>query len=300
MGKKILNVLGVLVALVLSLVMIVMLVVTPVISGATKLSQKETIHSMVKSIDLSGVFESEGEDLVTALVDTEFVKEMLNLYVDDLLAELDGEPKTHLTAETLDELKETHKEELMGILREMLLASETENGEQITEEFLTDAMVEEYLDEFYGEYVLVLVEELPGLEELGVDDEVLEGIQALRSKMVQTAAIVVLVVLSLLIFACRFPRFKGFLWLAVLNILVCPVIILVRNALNLMVETFLTEDLMGLHGVIEPVLTVFRGSMMTCAVVYGVLAVIYIAAFVVGRKVLGKKQAVVEEEIVTE
>ena len=305
MEKKILNVLGILLSILLSLVLLVMLIITPVISGATKLAQKETLHSMVESIDLSGVFASEEEDVITLMVNSEFFKDMMDLYVDNLLAELDGEPREVLTVEALKDLKETHEDELMEIMRSLIeveaegievegIELEDIELEDIElEEVLTDEFVSESLDEFFEEFSAGLVGELPTLEELGVSQEVLTAIQMFRSKQVQNAAIVAIVALSLMIFGCRFVRFKGFMWLAVVNVLACPVVVVIRGALGLVVEMFLTEDLMGMNGVIEPILNVLRNSMMKCVVIYGVCAVVYVVAFVVGRKLV-KKNVVAE------
>lgn len=290
MGKKILNVFGVLVSIVLSLVLLVMLIITPVISGVTKLSQKETLHSVVENIDLTGFMELEEGNPAAALVETEFFSGLLDLYLNDLMAELDGQPQTNMSAEALDQLKETHEEELLAVMRAMLedTAEENELEGMLPDGILTDEMVLEALDEFYDEIAPTLVEELPTLEELGLSQEVLDGINQLRSKKIQTAAIVMIAVLSLLILGCRWPRFKGFMWLAVVNILVCPVMLVARSGLGIMTEMFLSEDLQGLNGVLEPILAVFRGSMMTYAVVYGILAVLCVLVFVLGRK-MGKK-----------
>lgn len=293
MGKKILNVFGVLVSIVLSLVLLVMLITTPVISGVTKLSQKETLHSVVENIDLTGFMEMEEGNPAAALVETEFFSGLLDLYLSDLMAELDGQPQTNMSAEALDQLKETHEEELLAVMRAMLedTAEENELEGMLPDGILTDEMVLEALDEFYDEIAPTLVEELPTLEELGLSQEVLDGINQLRSKKIQTAAIVVIAVLSLLIFGCRFVRLKGLIWLAVVNVLVCPVLLVARSAFGTMAEMLLGDDFQGLNGVLEPVLNILRGSMMTWAIVYGALAVVYILIYVLGRKA-GKKNEV--------
>lgn len=290
MGKKIANVFGILVSIVLSLILLVMLITTPIISGATSLSQEKTIHKLVESIDIAGFIEVEEGDPTAALVDTEFFREVLDRYVSDLLAELDGEPQDHLSLDVLNELKEEHEDELVDFMRALLLTDES-----ISEELLTDDLIRESLDEFYGELASALVAELPTLQDLGVDQEVVAGITLLRSKMVQTTMIVIVAVLSLLILGCRWPRFKGFMWLAVDYILACPVIVLLRGAMGVAVSMVLTDDLAGLDGVLDPILVVLKKSLTTGLLIYLVLAVVFVLVFVFGRKAL-KKRAVVQEE----
>lgn len=291
MAKKIANVCGIFVAIVLSVILLLMLMLTPIISGVTTLVQGKTLHKLVENIDFTEFIpEPEGNstdptvNAMFELVETEFFVECVNLYVSDLLAALEGEQPDNLTLDALNGLKEEHREELTEVMHNMLLAVDG-----VSEELVTDQIVQERLDEMYDELIPALVEQLPTLEEIGVEQEVLDGLILLRDKTIKMAFIAVIVVVSLLILVCRWPRFKGFIWLAVVYILSCPVVLLERSFMDGIGSSILTDELADLTQVLELILASLKHSMIIGAVVYMVLAVIFVVIAVLGRKMLKKK-----------
>lgn len=295
MAKKIINVFGILLAVVLSLLLLVFAIAAPVTAAATSLVQKDTLQGIVDSIDYNellpglvpeGQMSPQDEELILQLLETEFISEVTSLYMDDLLAQLDGstEPPS-LTVETLQELAEEHTDELVPILRPYFIeggmVSETTSDSQIA------AMIASYFGEA-GEYILAY---LPGLDDLGIDAETVMLISLFRSKLVQNVMTAILVILSLLVLGCRWPRFKGFMWLAVVYFLAAIPVLLLGFGVTASVPMLLAEEMGELTVLFTPVLAAMTKVLYTNAIVYLVLTVVFVLIFVFGRKLLKKCKA---------
>lgn len=277
MGKKTANVFGILAAIVLSLVLLVMLVVTPLISAATSLTQEKTLHTIVDRIDLTEQDLVGEDDPYAELLTSPFMSDLLKLYVQDLLAELEGSGEEFLTVEALSALAEEHMDELIPFLHEVA---------DDPEELLPDDELQQELMEYLRQDGQELLNQFPSLAELGVTDEVIGIITALRSKIVLKACAVIAIILSMLVFTCRWPRFKGFMWLAVVSLLGSGLLRLV----NLFLDLFVPAP-PGLSGAVTPVLDSVTGTLNTAALIYLGVTAVFILVFAFGRKSLRKKAA---------
>lgn len=286
MGKKIANISGIILAMLLSVLLLFMLIITPIFTGATSLFQDRTLYTLVEKVDFTEFFPVEEENAInpmSELMKTEVVGEFVKLYVQDLLDSLDGKQPSNLTLDALNGLKEEYKEELVGILRDKMLEG------SVSEEMLTDEAVQKQLDELFDATVPALLEELPTLEELGVEQEVLDGIILLRNNGLNMVFIVAIAILSLLILCCRWPQFKGFIWLAVVYLIASLGTVLMRNLMSDTIPVMLTDGMENMIGVIEPILSVLKHSMSMGMIVYLVLAVVFVTITLLGRKKLKKK-----------
>lgn len=303
--KGVLNVLGVLAAFLLSLLLAAVLFCTPVVSATSALMQTDTIRTMLKEIDFSEIFVSEGDgsdylegvdaETVDALVGSTMLQETIDLYVEGVFAVIEGKAeKIEITAEQINAIGQEHLDELMPIVEAMV---EAEMKEQIDSGQLEGEIEipEEQLREIAGEMVSACAEgiaqALPTESDLGLDATVVQGIAMLRNGMVLGSLIAAAAVLSVLILLCRFMRFKGFMWLGVVYLLCALGSFSMASAVKGSLIRRMLLDLVPVGaGVINPLLATLSSPMMRCAVVMLVLAIVFIAVFVVGRNFLKKRE----------
>lgn len=284
MGKKVINVFGILAAVILSVVLLATLIAAPVVSACTSLVQEKTMHKLVESIDFSGLVAAGEDDPSAALFETEFFAQLLTLYTDDVLAALDGKEQTNLTEDALNALVQEHMDELVPFMRAMLEDEETDA-------ILTDDVLEQAVTEMFATDGGSFLEMFPPVEALGIDAGLLEGISVLRSKAALTSVIIAVVVLSLLVYGCRWPRFKGFMWLAVVYFLGAGATALIGLSVSAVVPALLMAELEPLMGVFLPILTMLKNALLTGALVELALVVVFVLVFVFGRKALKKRKA---------
>lgn len=281
--KSICNVLGILIAIVLSLVLLVFLIVSPVFSGVTSLVQSETLHNIVRQIDFSELMVADPSDpsaaMLGELMQTDLMGEVMDLYIDDVLSSLDGtSAQPALTPSAVNALVLEHMDELLPIMREY-----AGDDPAIDDEILKQVIV----SMFDGES---LVTALPSPADLGITEEVIYALSLIRSKALLTGSIILAAVLSLLVFALRWPRFKGFMWLAVVYIISALFNLASGAGVSVALPTLAAGYDPRLSGVLLPILAVLTSAFFTSAAILGVLAIAFILIFVFGRKALKKKK----------
>ena len=287
--KTIMNVLGILLAVVVSFVLAIVLVGTPVVSGAASFFKPDNMSKIIRSMDFEKLlFENEtlqaslGEygPFLDALKDTDVLEEVAGLYVEDMLASLNGSSERHLTADAVQELLVKNMEDIMPVVKAQL-------GDVAA--FLPEEELEAYVASYVGAYGEDIISVLPDINELGLSEDVLAGVRLLGEGAIVMALYVGIAVLSLLLVLLRFPRFKGFIWLGVVLLLSAGVVGVasfgIGGAGALLVS--LAGSMAEL--VAEPILAVLSAAMFKGAGIYAGLAVLFIIVFVVGRKLLIRK-----------
>lgn len=289
--KKILNVFGVLISIVLSLLLAAVLVTAPVVSAATSFLRADTLRKVVGSVDFSALLDemagaAEGTDaeseMLLELMNTELVEEMIGLYIEDALAVLEGsgvEPK--LTEEAVRGLIDEHADELVPALKGMM-------G---TEMVVPDEELEKMARELFMEKSGEILEMLPTLESVGIspDNPYVQGLLFLRGGAVLTAVLVAAAVISVLILLFRFVRFKGFMWLGVVYMISAVLVLFTGLGTRSIGLTIMTSFVPGIGSVATSVVSTFAAGLYKGAGVLAVLAVVFIAVFVIGRKLLRKR-----------
>lgn len=296
-AKKILNVLGILLSIVLSLILTAVLILTPLTSAATSFLQAETLHRAVGTLDLSALLPEEGQDeMMSALLETELANDLLILYVDDLLAALDGSTERALTRGALNSLVLEHMDDLMPLVRpyaiELAKASvEIPGGTEINwDEVLTEDIIAAAIVQYVDENGEELLGQFPTAQDLGIDQSVVNIISAFRSKEILTATITAAAVLSVLILLCRWVRFKGFMWLGVVYLLSAVIDFLYAALVKKMDAALLITELPELQGVVPTLTEILSPALMRGAAVIAVLGVVFVIVFIAGRLLLKKSK----------
>ena len=296
--KGIANVFGILLELVLSLVLFVMLITTPLASAAGSFMQTETLKKVVKNIDYAELFtdmEIVGDmsetgldpEMIATLMESGMVEDIVELYADGVFDMLEGKTdEIALSAETVNGILQKYLDDIVPIVKAMIPAEYPVPDEMIRS--MTSEMLKEYSGEITGM--------LPTAEDLGINREIVMAVNMLRDGTVLMGIIGVVGVLSILILLCRFVRFKGFMWLGVVYMIGGVISFLASMSMGDAVKSVVAAAEPGLEAVITPITGIIAAEMMKGAGVLVGLAALFIIVFVVGRKIMRRRNEMLQTQ----
>lgn len=291
--KKVLNVFGIIFGVIFSAALIVSLTVTPVLSGATNFFNTKNLQKMVNSIDFADILtESMGTassaaeaQMLDTFMEAGVIEEFVTLYVEDLFAELDGDPTAKkLTPERVVQIFDKHMDVMVQMAKSQMDAE--------TLQYVSDAEIEVMLRQGLEQEAPSMIASFPSLQELGIDEEVLDVVRTLRDGFLLKVGIALVVIFTLIVLACQFPRFKSFMWLGVDFVLGGGFAFVAAVGFELILKTAMVSMPFGMD-VLNPMIAGFTGSIKKGAFVELGLAVLFIVIFVVGHK-LSKPKATPE------
>lgn len=248
--KKVLNILGIIMAWLLSVVLVVMLIVTPLTFSALSLLNGDTVAKVVidtltsvidnadsqPSAENGGIMslsdttqpadtEKVGKDILEdmlgdkisqeqmgAILSSKAAKELIQAYTGDLTnAIIGGSQETSFTADNIKRIVNDNIDEIVEVLQ--TAAPELADADAAELKSSIQKAVDEGAEE--------IVNALPKPEE--IKEELLESVPALESVIeilamkdtIKLTVIGAIVLLSGLIFLCRIPGLRGFRWLGV-------------------------------------------------------------------------------------
>lgn len=285
--KFILNFFGILLAIILSIITLGTLIITPIISSASSFLQTDTLHKMISDINLSDMFESyiteaapdSWDDLDVEFIDefmsSELVKDIIDLYLNNLLGIVEQDRIDSINQEQIDMLLNKHMPEMISIIRPRIPA----------ELPVTDAEITQYATSALTPILVELVALLPTFEDLGLDSTTISILHMLHNGTLLRYTIYAVLILSLLIVLCRFPRFKGFGWLSVAYLLATLILFLLgQNAQNIISALLSEEFLEKTDFLLQPLLNLFRSNFLFVARNTLIVTVACLFVFILGRK----------------
>lgn len=330
--EKIGNVLCIILSWLLSIVLVVMLILSPVMLSALSLLNANTItkvvtdtltqsllpeaqkdaagdYSLTKLSNTSQPANAVGDalkgilgdnatpELVEQILSSKMAKEFIKTYTGDLTNVLTGSDKApQLDAEKVKAIVKDNIDEIVAIAKEIKPDLSADDIEKLKSE-ITKAV-----DEKAEELVLAL----PKPEEL--KNSLMESSPELRTAFdilaakntIKLAVIGVIVLLSVLIFACRLWGFRGFRWLAVdlfvgggFNMLICLGLLVGRSVIGQ-----LTADEPIDAALAGSLLSAFTTGMLIRTVVMLVAGGGLLTAYIFIKKVRNMKTADVYDIIV--
>lgn len=297
------NIFGVLFAIVLSLVLLVTLIASPIITAASDFVKPETIREVVTTIDYQKVLEDNGIDLgssmeefgipsdaVNQIMQTDAVGDVIELYVKEIEAAIAGEDVSYITPDAIKQIAGENLPALVDIIFDYI--PEEEIPEDMTKEEIK-AEVETAFTEYIDTNAEEIISYLPDVKEVivqSVDTQVIETIRYVQNGTFTAAVWIAIAVLSLLIYGCRWPRFKGFMWLGVVYLLGTAVTFALRSVLTgpLLEEILASAPEANIIAV--PAIDVVQESIIKVGIILSVLTVLFIATFIVGRVFLAKRK----------
>lgn len=301
------NIFGVLLSIVLSIVLLAVLIVSPVFTAASDFVKPETIHTVIKNIDYEKILVDNGIDVensmqeygipaeaITDIMESDMVGDVIDLYVKEVEAALAGDmDASYLNADAIKLIAGENIDDLVDIAFQFIPKEEISQDvpvENLKQEI--KAGITEYVDTNAEE----IVSYLPDVKEMivqTVDTQVVETIRYIQNGTFTTAVWIAIAVLSLLIFGCRWPRFKGFMWLGVVYLLGTVCTFTLGSVLNGPLLEMILESAPGADIIAVPALDTVQASIVKVGIILAVLTAVFIAAFIVGRVFLAKKKKAV-------
>ena len=285
--KTILNVLGALLAIPVAMLLAAWLMLAPVLMSAAAWLQPDAVKQIIRDIDYDAFLDETTADTpeLEKLMKTEAVAEILELYLEDLLAQMEGKQAWTLFHEqAVRDTFEKHWDELLPIFRELL---KEEVDSSLDPDTLSDEELKEMLRETFDETLPQLIEDMETAEELGIDvPEIRLAIQLLRSYRLTLAVVLVAVMLSVLLFLFRVYRLRGFIWLGVVYFITAGLTLIMSQGLRLAVAMMPAE--VAVIG--EQLLAVTAGKLLIGALIYGAVAIASVVAAVLYHNHLQKQQ----------
>ncbi len=291
-------------------ILFVLVSFTAVLTGTvSSMTQPKTIVKFVEQIDFveifgdaMGVSDSSGEsgipaELINEFKETEFAKTVISSYTEGIVAAVKGEEIPDSLSETeLLQLIDDNLDDLVGMVKEY---APEEAVQELSEEELKS-----FVKEGIGEFA----KQLPTVKEVVTMAKVEEIIPAeakvLFGPTLTISLAVVALVLAGIIYALRFWRFGGFMWIGVSFVITA----LLVGALSFgsgMILPAIKAGMGEMGALLDTGALIITGQLNTALIVLVVTAVLFIAGYIVLYNLVVKKkiaaaaaQAKIEEPVV--
>lgn len=295
------NALTAILAVLLSVVLILLLPVTAVygivLNTITPQSISQIVQTSVTDFVESPDFEqmildndavqSNIEELgitteaVSQLMQSEAAGKVIDLLSADFSNALNGSDEVNLTPEALLTIVKEHADELADIAVEM--ADEPLDKTKIRQQIIDT--VERDAEQFTA-----IMPDVESLRNDITDDGTAARILALLNTAYLWAAYGVCLVVALLIYACRYYRFGGFLWLGVDSLLVGGLLGGISMGMTRVAVTLLPADMGNLKGIVLSVMDRVSHSFLIQALIHVGVAVLLIGGYILLYTLVIKKK----------
>lgn len=302
--NKVWNVLGCIAATLVSIVLVALILVVPVygsVAGFTKPEViTETVVETVQNLDLEEMMPSAEDvqeilpvdgitvDTIKDLMETEAVADAISLYAEDVLASLlDGSEERAFTAEALKAIADEQIDNLVAAVKPYLPEESAVNDEQIAAEI--KSAVDTHAE--------ILVEALPVPAPTETDDGgILDLIRDVVSPTFLIGLIAAIAVCALIIYACRFKRFGGLLWLGVDALIAAvPVTLLAILFGGSFIVDVAATVAPSVGTLLRPATAIISRNFTVTAVICAMAGVILIVTYILLRRYTLRKTAASSE-----
>lgn len=285
-------------AVILSIVFIVSAVATVLCATVVAFIKPENIVELVQSVDYSSLLANMEdmntpdpdvpsatpesgykEELIDDIMKSETAKELLGEYAQGVTSVITGnELSEGLTADKLQNIVNENMDEIVGLVKEHSdgSLSDDEIREQINTEIIDKA------DE--------IVAMLPSVEDVkdATEDQAVKMLGKIFKPTLTYAMIALTVIIALLIYACRYKRFGGFIWIGVDCLLASALVFVVSVAVNLCQSVIV--DMLSINiEIVDSILMILTSTISKGLWTLVIAAVVCIAACIILRKVVNKK-----------
>lgn len=298
--KKVLNVLGIIIAWFLSFAIIVLLFASPILMSAFSVAKPEQIIDSLQNIELRDAvlamdaIDSDNEQLVQ-LLSTNAAQEMYNAYISGMIGIFDPtQEQNPLTGEKIAQIVHDNIDELYTIVCETvpeISGLPVEEGKQQVETMFTQSISEVI--------VQLPTPEAIRQEMIGADPAVQAAMDVIcNTDIIKLSFVIEIVVLSALIFVCRLPGFRGIRWLSVdlfvafgLAVVPCVAVAIAPGVLTMLAEGNVLASMM-----IQEFWGVFSVGVYVRTAVLLVSAIVLLVLYkVVKKAIANNKRTIVAE-----
>jgi len=287
--KVIFNIFGILAASLLSLILFATLFTTPIISTAASFLNSDTLYKIVKTIDYIQFIPKTDNpqqnqlqaEIINELIDTKFVEDIITMYTDNLFHALEeNNTDVALTAADISAVANKHFDELLPIFKARI-------GIDLP---LSDSEIQQYAKQYIDELAPEIASMFPTLSDLNIEPSVLTALHNLYSGIVVKSFLFVIGILSFLVLLCRFPRFKGFMWLGITYLCAAAFLFLLTFTVKTTGISLFTELIPISSIIVKPFFAALTAEVFKGAGIIFALAAGFIFIFIFGRKHLSETQ----------
>ena len=281
-------------AFILSIVLILVAITDALFYTGADLLKAEHVSELLHNVTHTAVINHEvfqetaeeknvSDELVDDILESQLFDELIDELSEDFTAEflgkdydgaLDTEGLKRLTAQHMDEIYEivdTHTDEKVNRekLEEGIMKAIDENKEDIDQTLAASVMI---VDE--------------------IDDDLLALLRVIFGSTATIFLTITIVILAGMIYACRYRRFGGFIWLGVDFFFVALGVFGIRSALDFAAELMMADAHVStsVSSLLVPMLKILDNDLNTAVIIYAVVAVLCIAAAIVLKNTVGKKK----------
>ncbi len=283
----------------------------PIASSATSFTKSDTLKSIFEKIDFSVFlgFENETEDgtadidgeiqdqikdeaeekgfsseVIEKILKTDAARELFDLVAEDISAAMRGDvSESKITVDAIKDIVKNNVDEIANTVYEFLPADEKTS----LEEFKTTIIEES--NSFAPEIAEGLADiKVSFAEDMG--KEIFDILKIFSSGIICVFFWVAVVILSALIYLCRFPRFKGFMWLGAVYMFSALCSFIMFLTLENLLFGILSQEMGENIGFVSPLFDVFVSQYGITSLIFFATAVVMIGAFVAGRIWLNKRK----------
>lgn len=297
------NVITAIVAAFLSVMLVTLCIIIPVYRSLTAIAKPKQLVTLVQEIDYAQlVTENEGvqsaieefgipADVVNDLMSSDAMGEIIGLFAKDISDVLAGKEvaQNRVTADAIKNIVNENIDEIADIAKSIA-------GEEVSDEDI--ATIKDSITKAVNENADEIVSALPNVKELTsvIEVEGAEVITAILGPTITIILIAIAAVIAGLIYACRFRNFNALLWLGIdfgtAALIVCAIAAFIGSGF---VSTFITEMASINGSIVDSVVKVYSGGLITGFVILFVLCALFITGYVLLKVfVLNKNQAVPE------
>ena len=283
-----------LLAVILSIMLIIVAVIAALFYTGSDLLKTEHVAELLHNVTHTAAINHEvlqkaaeekniSDELVEDILESQVFEEVIYELSEDFTSELLGEGNGDiLNTEDLKLLVSQHMGEIYEIVDEHI-------EEEVSREKLESGIIKA-LDENSEDIDKTLEEAVMIVDD--IDDDLLTILRIIFGSTATMLLTVTVIVLSALIYACRYRRFGGFIWLGVDFIFVALGVFAIRSTLNFAAELMMADAdaATSVNSLLLPVLKIMDKGLNTAVIIYAVIAVLCIAAAIVLKNTVGKKK----------
>lgn len=313
------NGLGIVLSSLLSVVLVVLLLAAPFVSAVCSFTQPDTIHKVIKDIDFVEIVAQHEELQLTlaqygidghfldGVTETELMEKLVEAYVQSIFEGKKFDPHV------VEDIIVAYKDDAITLFRRLAEEKGSNIANLSDEEFFSqilNAVRTEWekitsvlpsaedmgiTQAHYDQWASAARDKLPlqAPKKLGEASALIDTVESgvktvgdilfyIRSGAPVRIVLTVIVVFSVLILACRWPRFKGCMWLCVLYFLSALLDFAISGAM-----TGLAAARDGVTGLlISPVISVFAGELTKYGIFLVVIGAVMLVVFILGRVIL--------------
>ncbi len=288
--KKILSVIGAILASFLTPILVCLLIAAPFINMVASFTAPDFIPELISKVDVASLLESNAElkesleksdvktEDIETFLKTDAIGDITKLYYEDLTeVALGNREESKFTAEAVREILVDNMDELVDQIKDIAPDTKGKADAEIEADILSqfDKNGEEFIAMLpKAEEIQEMVSDFSGGADIG-------AVFVFIRDVLMTVIFAVIALLAGLIFVFRLPKFKGFMWDGIIFTLAGLLVLAMSSGLEGAIAALQGSGFADIADMLAPFASSLSGAFTPFAITYTVIGVVCIAAFIV-------------------